>query len=347
MAEEIKNKSDKKKTDSEKLIRLCGELPDICQSFLLETGTEMALSTRLAYARELKWFFEFLESYSPKFCDTRIIDVSVDQIRTITSQDISRYLTLYKDKGHGERTLARKRASLSRFFTYLSDNRIISFNPVAAAVKVKIHQSDEVIHLDFDEQNRLLDTVEDGQGLTKDQLKYHDRYRLRDTALITLLLDTGMRVSEVHGISLKDIDFDNRSVLITRKGGNLQTIYFADDVADLLQEYIAQRQSQQELSPNAPLFVTAREERLSIRAIQVLVKKYTSAAIPGKGVKLSPHKMRSSFAMGFYEETKDILALQRKLGHKNLSATNIYAKATDKQMKETRSVVSERRNKKG
>ena len=131
---------------------------------------------------------------------------------------------------------------------------------------------------------------------------------------------------------------------MTRKGGNHQTIYFSDDVKELINENIDEtRVKNPALSMDDALFVTKKGERLGVRAVQKLVKKYTTAALPGKGNKLSPHKMRSSFAMGFYEETKDILALQRKLGHKNLAATNIYAKATDKKMQETRSVVSDRR----
>lgn len=331
-------------TQSEKLISLCNNLPDCCTSFLLETGTEMALSTRIAYAGELRRFFEYLISYSPNFCELKVKDFTFEQIKMITPQDISRFLTIYKDDGHMERTLARKRSAISRFFTYLIDNRYIEYNPVVAAIKVKIHTSDEVIHLDFDEQNALLSAVDYGTGLGDGQMKYHERYRTRDVALVTLLLDTGIRVSELVGINIGDVDIDNCSVIVTRKGGNHQTIYFSDDVKELINEYIDEtRVKNPALSMDDALFVTKKGERLGVRAVQKLVKKYTTAALPGKGNKLSPHKMRSSFAMGFYEETKDILALQRKLGHKNLAATNIYAKATDKKMQETRSVVSDRR----
>ena len=329
---------------TKKIFVFCNRLPEFCSPFLLETGTEMANTTRLAYAHELDWFFEYLVNYKPDFCDMDPKDITLEDFKKVNSQDISRYLTIIRDQGRAERTVARKRAALSRFFSYLTANRMVPFNPVNAAVKVKIHQSDEVLHLDMREQIRFLDAVESGDGLTKRQQKHHDRYRLRDLALITMLLDTGMRVSEIHAIDIADLDLDKCSVVIIRKGGNMQTIYFSDECRDCLRDYLDQRKvSHTELNKRSPLFVTTGEKRLSIRAIEVLVKKYAISSIPGKGVKISPHKMRSSFAMEFYAEEKDILALQRKMGHKNITATNIYAKATDKKMRETRSVIEERR----
>lgn len=333
--------------DNEKLIRLCNELPDCCDSFFFETANQMTITTKIAYARELSWFFDYLISYCPEFCDLEKKKITMDDIKKITSQDISRYLTIYLNKGEKERTVARKRAALSSFFTYLTHNQKIAFNPVLASTKIKIHTSDEVLHLNIDEQNVFLNAINNGTGLDNNKLKYHDKYRTRDLALTTLLLDTGMRVSELHGINIVDIDFDKCSVIVTRKGGNNQTLYFSDSTCELLKDYLEERKA---LCPTIsimdPFFVTLKGNRLSVRAIEVLVKKYSTAAIPGKGDKMSVHKLRSSFAMEFYDSSHDILALQRKLGHKNLSATNIYAKATDKKMQETRSILEEKRQRK-
>ena len=152
-----------------------------------------------------------------------------------------------------------------------------------------------------------------------------------------------MRVSELQGINLHDIDFDNCSIIITRKGGNISTIYFSDEAKEPLYEYYMYRKNIEGVSGADALFTSAQGVRLSVRAIEKLVKKYATATLPGKGNHISPHKMRSSFAMTFYEETKDILALQRKLGHKSIAVTNIYAKATDEKMKETRNVLPPKR----
>ena len=194
----------------------------------------------------------------------------------------------------------------------------------------------------MDEQLSLLHNVETGDGLTENQIKRHDRYKSRDYAIILLFLDTGMRISELQRINICDIDLDKSSVIITRKGGNEQTIYFSDETRDVLREFIDQKfVKYPELSINEPLFTTTKGNRLTVRAIEKIVNKYTETIAPGRGI--SPHKLRSSFAMEFYRSEKDILMLQRKLGHKNLQTTNIYAKATDEDMANTRSVLSDRR----
>ena len=335
-----------KNTISQKIIKLNSTLPDCCSSFLLESGTEMAASTRYAYAQEINWFLDYLIEYSPYFCDKIKKELSIEDMSHITSQDISRYLTLYKDLGRKERTIARKRASLSRFFSYMTNNKLIPFNPVNAAMRVKIHQSDEVVHLDIDEQVNFINSINTGDKLDDKKKKYHDKYKLRDTALILLLLDTGMRVSELQGINIHDFDFDDYSVIVVRKGGNIQTIYFSDETKNALIQYLDHKKTMNPLLDySEPFFTSLKGARLSVRAIEKLVKKYALSSLPSKGSLITPHKMRSSFAMSFYEETKDILALQRKLGHKNITATNIYAKATDKKMRETKDILANKRAK--
>jgi site-specific recombinase XerD len=196
----------------------------------------------------------------------------------------------------------------------------------------------------MEEQEKLLQTVNYGSGLDDKKMKYHGRYQKRDLALIMLLLDTGMRVSELHGIDLKDLDLDNCSVIVTRKGGNVATLYYSDEVRNLLQDYIDERKSKfPHIGAEEPLFVTLQGNRLAVRSIETLVKKYAVTALPGKGYLISPHKMRSSFAMELYGETRDILLLQKKLGHTNITATNIYAKASNKDMEDSRNILQQKR----
>ncbi len=331
------------KNETSKILELCDTLPDCCQSFLMETDLNTENSTRIAYARELGYFFDYLIYASPDFCDKTKSDILISDIKKITSQDVSRYLATGKGRGLKARSLARKRASLSSFFAYLTNNRLIDYNPVLAAPNIKIPQDDTVLHLNMDEQINLLKAVDYGDTLDDKKKKYHERFRVRDYALILLLLDTGLRVSELRGIDIADIDFDNCSVMVTRKGNKHQNVYFSNESSDALSQYIEERKTRGPVGITDPLFVSLKGDRLTVRAIEKLVKKYTSSAIPGAGTKLSPHKMRSSFAMEFYRAEKDILALQKKLGHKSIAATNIYAKATDETMKETRSVLENSR----
>ena len=328
----------------DKLDEVCAGLPEWTHGFFWETGSERATTTRLAYARELSIFFDYLTTYLPELSETHKNDITLEQFAEVTSEDVTRFIAHYKKKGCQEKALHRKRAALSSFFKYLVANRKLRDNPVSAAVKVKLHPSDEVVYLTIDEQNALMDAVYSGNKLTPHQRERHEIYRVRDMALITLMLDTGMRVAELQGIDIIDVDLEACSVVVRRKGGKIQNLYYGDTTRDLLEEYIGTRQYwDNQADGKHPLFTTTKGERLSIRAIEKLVKKYAESALPGKGKYITPHKLRSSFAMTFYGEEGDILALQRKLGHSNLQATNIYAKSTDARMKETRSVIENAR----
>ena len=330
---------------SPKLKKLTDKLPECCQPFFYETSNDMADTTAVAYARELSVFFDYLIYTSPNFCDLSKEQITLDHIREITPQDISRYIT-YSLRGLklAERTVARRRAAISSFFAYLIRLKLIDYNPALASSKVHITESESVVHLEMSEQLDLLKTVDDGTGLTKKQMSYHGRYQLRDYALILLLLDTGMRVSELHGINIEHLNLKKCSVHITRKERKEQDVYFSDETVAAIQDYLDERNSKFPVSISEPLFVTLKGDRLSVRAIQALVKKYATSALPGTGSKMSPHKMRASFAMSFYRANKDILALQKKMGHKTLTATNIYAKATDEEMEQTRSLLEDARN---
>lgn len=326
------------------LLSLCDILPENCADFILETGTELATSTRLMYARELNTFFHYLLFDNNKFMVKKLKEITLDNIRTITSQDISRYLTYLNDNQLAEKTIARRRATLSRFFNYLVANRKIPFNPVDAAVKVKIHKSDRLIYLDTKEQNSFITEVIDGKNLSERRQMFHERYKLRDLAIVLLFLDTGIRVSELCGINIGDFDFENNSVIVLRKGGNIQTVYFSDDTKEVLKNYHDARMSKfQSSTLEDAFFVSLKAVRLSVRAIQLLVKKYAISTLPGKGQKITPHKLRSSFAMTFYGETSDLLALKTKLNHSSFSVIDVYTKATDKQMYEYRNTTSEAR----
>ena len=152
----------------EKLDDIVVKLPEACKPFLLETGTEMAVSTRYSYATELKWFFKFLIDEIPEFDSIyNVSEITISDIKKITSQDISRYLSKDKDKGNAERTIARRRSAISKFFSYLMDNQIVGYNPAQAASKVKIHKQEEVVYIDILEQQRLIAAIDNGCVLSK------------------------------------------------------------------------------------------------------------------------------------------------------------------------------------
>lgn len=330
-----------------KIIDICDKLPEFCTSFLLETVAEHAPRTRLAYAHELSMFFDYMINFHPHFCEMKKTDITLADLRIISTSDINRYLTISLDS-LSVKTVARKRAALSSFFSYMSSgtDRKIDINPVAGASPVKIPPKDTVIYLDIEQQKRLLSSVNYGTGLDKKKEKYHERYQKRDSAIILLLLDTGMRVSELNGLDIKDLDFEDCSAIITRKGGKIQTLYYSDECCSYLSDYLTERRTKYPLiGSDEPFFVTLQGERLSVRAIEEMVKKYAKASLGDIASNISPHKLRSSFAMAYYQASnKDLLALQRELGHNSLMTTNIYAKASDKTLENNRSILQNARN---
>lgn len=325
------------KTQAEILIDLTEELPGFASQFLIARSGERTVSSRIGYARDFKAFLEYLVKFHPDFKEKNIKYIYPKDLENLSPFDIDKYLTYYSDT-HSVATTARTKVSISAFFKYLKETlNEISSNPVIGSGKIKVPQKDYVIFLSLEEQNTLLNTIRYGTGLTDGQLKYHEKLKTRDIAMLFLFLDTGLRVSELAALDIGDIDFETCSAYITRKRGKLSQIFFSDEASTYLQDYLDERKyySPVTFSITEPLFTSLKGERLGVREIEKIVPKYVKAALPGK-LNISPHKLRSSFAMGYYAVTKDILTLQEKLGHTSLNTTNIYAKASKEQIQKTR-----------
>lgn len=327
-----------KKRDSSVLIALMDELPEFCQDYFIGRKNERALSTRIGYARDLNHFIDWMIANHPYFCTLEKRHIKPSDFGRISASDMDKFLEIYSDE-HQIKATARVRSAISSFYKYLTDTiRAVDYNPVSGAQKIKIPEKDYVIYLTSEEQQKLLNTILYGTGLSPRQLAWHKHYEKRDLAMIFLFLDTGMRVSELNGIDNGDLDLNECSVVVTRKGGKQSKIYFSDESAAYISDYLDEKQINVPLScgPKEPLFVTNQGRRLTIRQIQEIVPKYVAAALPEKAGTISPHKLRSSFAMEFYRVERDILALQQRMGHTSLNTTNIYAKAFESASLRTR-----------
>ena len=184
------------------------------------------------------------------------------------------------------------------------------------------------IFLDIDEVARLLDEVESGESLTPRQQKYHDRTKTRDLALMTLLLGTGIRVSECVGLDLEDVDMRNNGIKIHRKGGAEVVVYFGEEVREALLAYMVERQkiTAEDGSINA-LFLSLQNRRISVRSVENLVKKYAKLVTSLKHI--TPHKLRSTYGTSLYRETGDIYLVADVLGHKDVNTTRKHYAAID------------------
>lgn len=334
-----------------KLREMLKELPRFCMTFFRGIEYTTSSRTRIAYAYDLGVFFNYIKDTNPAYADIEINHFSIDILNKITVDDIEEYLDYLKvySKNSSEHTnrekgIKRKLSSLKSFYNYFFCNQIIEDNPAAKVRMPKLHES-EIIRLDSDEVVRLLDEVESGDNLTKSQKKYHDKIKLRDTALLTLLLGTGMRVSECVGIDINDVDFKNSGIKVRRKGGYEAIVYFGDEVEIALLNYLEYRNTIKPVAGHEnALFLSLQNKRISVRSVENLVKKYSGLITTLKHI--TPHKLRSTYGTNLYKETGDIYLVADVLGHKDVNTTRKhYAAIEDRRRYNARNEVSLRRNK--
>lgn len=309
-------------------------LPPFCKQFFRGIQDYTSSRTRLAYAYDLRVFFEFMHENNSYCKKMEITDFPLAFLDNITKEDIEEYmeyLSLYSKNGkeitNDERGKKRKLSALKSFYNYFFTLEQIKTNPAALVPLPKLHEK-EIIRLDADEVATLLDQVEDGDKLTKRELVYHKKTQIRDVALLTLLLGTGIRVSECVGLDLNDVDFKNNGIKIRRKGGYETVVYFGDEVQDALLDYLEQRHH---IIPceghEEALFLSLQNRRITVRAVENLVKKYASRVTTLKHI--TPHKLRSTYGTALYQETGDIYLVADVLGHKDVNTTRKHYAAQD------------------
>lgn len=328
-----------------KLRTLLKLLPSFCIDFFRGIEPTTASRTRIAYAYDLIVFFNWLKENNPsmKEIEIREIKVSVlDDLKAIDLEEYIDYLKYYSSKS-GEHTnkesaIKRKLVALRSFYKYYYKRQMITTNPSVLVDTPKLHDK-AIIRLDTDEVANLLDNIETGEGLTKYQNKYHNKTSVRDLALITLLLGTGIRVSECVGIDIKDIDFKNNGIKIHRKGGYEAMIYFGDEVEKALKNYLSEREEIIPLEGHKDaFFLSIQKKRISVRAVELLVKKYASLVTTVK--KITPHKLRSTYGTSLYKETGDIYLVADVLGHKDVNTTKKhYAALEDERRRKAAKIV--------
>jgi site-specific recombinase XerD len=322
----------KQKDGIKRLNALTTELPPFCKEFFIGIAERTSILTRLNYAYDLRIFFDFLKKEVLK---KEVSDISLSDLDGLTVASIEEYIHYVNDydfrdneNSNQEHGKARKLSSVRSFFKYFYNKDKLTSNVAAKVTLPKLHDK-EIIRLDTDEIARLLDDVESGDGLTRKQKDFHKKYYKRDLAMLTLFLGTGIRISECVGINIDDVDFRNNAFKVTRKGGNQAVLYFSDEVADALLEYLDERrETETEEGSEDALFLSAQNKRISVRAVENIVKKYSKIITPLK--KITPHKLRSTYGTALYRETNDIYVVAEVLGHRDINTTKKhYAAMSD------------------
>ena len=221
-----------------RLREFLSELPPYVKEYFRAKETTTSDKTRLSYAYDLRVFFRFLQETNPTLHDKALSEISIkdlSMLKPVDFEEFEEYLKAYKTPDNRTETnsrtgIARKMSCLRSFYDYLCKRELLTSNPVRLVDMPKIKEK-AIIQLDTDEVAALLDYIENyGNDLTGVKLYHYQKQKYRDIAIVTLLLGTGVRVSELVGLNISDVDFKNNGIRIIRKGGNEMIVYFGEEV---------------------------------------------------------------------------------------------------------------------
>ena len=324
-----------------KLREILKTLPPFAKDYFRAVEPTTSTRTRISYAYDIRVFFRFLIEENPSYKNYQTTDFQVadlDKLQAVDIEEYEEYLKLYQrddEDGaavsvtNGEKGLKRKMSALRSFYAYYYKRQMIQTNPTVFVDMPKLHDK-AIIRLDADETARLLDFIEHGgDSLTGQRKVYYEKTKERDLAIVTLLLGTGIRVSECVGLDVTDVDFNNNGIKVTRKGGSEMIVYFGEEVEQALKNYIegSRRLVIPQTGHERALFYSTQNRRISVGAVENLVKKYFRQVTPLK--KITPHKLRSTYGTTLYQETGDIYLVADVLGHKDVNTTRKHYAAQD------------------
>ena len=305
--------------------------PEYLNSFLDYSITILNKSpnTIKEYNYDLAMFLKFIMVHfnltsSKDFKDINISNLSLDVIKKIELNDIHAFLAYLTTTYHSKAaTRARKVSSIRVFFNYLSQKaNLIEKNPAQNLETPKIEKRMPK-YLTLDDSKKLLTVTSD-----------EERNKERDYAIITLFLNCGLRLSELVGININDISFDDAKMTVIGKGNKERTIYLNKACLQAVNSYLEVR-PKIGIKPSSikALFLSERKERISKRTVQYVVdKELRRAGLDTK--KYSTHKLRHTAASLMYQYGNvDIRALQELLGHESISTTEIYTHVNNEQVR--------------
>lgn len=323
----------------EKIISIEKELPSFMKDYFIYLKGAVSLNSRFAYLNDIKFFCEYLCNETNITKSEKIIDISINEFKKIKARDINLFLgdfctRYYKSiddslviyENHN-RSLSRKKSALSSLFKFLYRNEQIDTNIVEGLNPIKLPkpQPDAIKRLYVEELNKLLDTVSTGKGLTESELKYWNKTKLRDKAIILLFVTYGLRLKELQELNVSSFNFNRKEFVIFRKRGKESAMPINKTIENALKDYI-NNERPSKTNDETALFLSLQNKRLTEKSIRQLVKKYTSVALdkPRSGG-YSPHKLRATAASTLIEFGFSIYDVQNLLDHDNVTTTQLYS----------------------
>jgi tyrosine recombinase XerC len=257
--------------------------------------------TIINYAFDLKTFSSFLEGKT---------------IEEIDHLDVRKFLADLKSKNFAKKTIARRVSCLRSFFKFLTREGYVKSNPV---IGMRVPKLDKKLplFLTVDEASRLMESPEG------------DYLGLRDRAVMETLYSTGIRISELVGLSSEDVDFIGGAVKVKGKGKKERIAPIGDRALNAIKAYLNAKPIK--IKENKAIFLNSNGRRITTRGVRLILDKYVLKVALND--KVSPHTLRHSFATHMLDRGADLRTVQELLGHVNLSTTQIYTHVTAERLK--------------
>ena len=325
-------------------------LPSFCRIYV--NGREGAVSSRtmFLYIERLLVFFQYLKSSNRYFQNLDFSHMSVSVLENLNVHDFEDFAHWLRSgkasdgRLKSEKTVNNYLSAISSLYDYFMRTGELTKNPASLVERKKIRKSRHVVHLDSEEQVHFLNAVKYGTGLTDVQHRYYKNMSVRDTAICLVLLRTGIRVSELVGLNLSDVNINKHSLHILRKRDKPDVVYFDDETHAALEDYLQERSSYKSDKSEKALFLVSigkyKGKRLSVRSVELLVKKYALVSVASVGHKITPHRLRATFASDMLEATGgDLNLVQQALDHERPETTVVYLDERQKKLEESRNLI--------
>lgn len=314
------------------------KLPSFMKDYFIFLRGSVSVNSRYAYLHDIFCFCNYLLTKQEFSSYLEISQITEDDFKKINAREVNYYIgeycikyeletndkiTIYENQN---RSLSRKKSSLTSLFKFLFRNEQIKENIVSGFNPIKMPKlnPDAIKRLSIEETNELIDIVNSGKGLTNKELEYWKKTRYRDKAIIMIFTVLGLRLSELEQLNVASINFKKKEILVFRKRGKEVLMPFNDMLESAILNYINKERNQIPISDeNNPLFLSLQGKRLTGRQIREMIKKYTAIVLGNSGY--SPHKLRATLASSLIEKGFSIYDVQNLLDHDNVTTTQIYA----------------------
>ena len=315
----------------EKIQALTPRLPAFWDDYYIARKGRRSIRTMLAYASDLSLFCEYITESVPELQGKNPSSLDAGDFAAVKKRDIELYMdyiTKYEHDGKEVTNCAasrnRKLTTIKSVYKWLLSEEQIEKNPAEFVETAKLGKRAPDAY-DPGEVATIISEAYTGDGLSDRMKAHHDNYAVRDHAIMMVLFGTGMRVSELVGLNISDLDERNMYFIVHRKGGNEEAVYASQEVIDAVKAYMHERNNllaKKGIKTDA-LFLSSRVKRISVDSVEILMKKYAGSSLgASKGRKAHPHQARASFATNLLSETGgDLHLVSKALGHASSKVT--------------------------